>query len=128
MVERQLTVLVVEPEAGSQRHVANAFTSLGHRVVPVASADEGADLIERLHFDLAVCAFRLPGLSWTDFLERVRNEVDGVILLADAYDPKLAGAFQSTNISVLIKPADPAEIKRICESLEANKTPALARR
>src|SRR6202011_1203994 len=69
---RQLTVLVVEPEAVSQRHVVSTFTNLGHRVVPVASAEEGADLAERMRFDIAVCALRLTGLSWADFLERVR--------------------------------------------------------
>ncbi len=127
VVGRQLTVLVVEPEAGSQRHVVSVLTSLGHRVVPVAGAGEGADLAGRLHFDLAVCACRLPGPSLTDFLDRVRNEVDGVILLADAYDPKFARAFQGANITLLTKPADPAAIQRVCQSLEAVKSPALAR-
>src|SRR5205823_2128454 len=98
---RQLTVLVVEPEASSQRHVVSTFSSLGHRVVPVASSEEGADLAERMRFDIAVCALRLPGLSWAGFLERVRGQVGGVILLTDAYDPKLIRTFQSSDVYVV---------------------------
>ena len=115
---RQLTVLVVEPEAVSQRHVVSTFANLGHRVVPVASAEEGVDLAERMRFDVAVCALRLTGLSWADFLERVRNVVGGVVLLTDGYDPSLARAFKSSDVFVLSKPADPAEIKHICETIE----------
>jgi signal transduction histidine kinase/CheY-like chemotaxis protein len=116
---RQLTVLVVEPEAVSQRHVVSTFTNLGHRVVPVASAEEGADLAERMRFDIAVCALRLTGLSWADFLERVRNVVGSIVLLTDGYDPSLARVFKSSDVFVLSKPADPAEIKHICETVEA---------
>lgn len=112
---RQLTVLVVEPEAASQRHVVNMFSGLGHRAVPVASAEEGAELAERMRFDVAVCALRLPGLSWAGFLERVRGQVGGVVLLADAYDPDLMRRFQSSDVFVVNKPADPAEIKHVCE-------------
>lgn len=115
---RQLTVLVVEPEAGSQRHVVGAFSGLGHRVVPVASAEEGADLAERMRFDIAACALRLPGLSWAGFLERVRGQVGGVILLTDAYDPNLMRTFQSSgDVLVLKKPADVAEIRNLCEAI-----------
>jgi len=119
---RQLTVLVVEPEAGSQRHVVNTFSALGHRVVPVASAEEGADLSERMRFDLAVCALRLPGLSWAGFLERVRGQVGGVVLLTDAYDPNLMRTFQSSDVFVVNKPADPAEIKHVCEVIAESPT------
>lgn len=113
---RQLTVLVVEPEANSQRHVVAAFSGLGHRVVPVASAEEGADLAERMRFDVTVCSVRLPGLSWAGFLERVRGRVGGIVLLTDAYDPNLMRTFQSSgDVFVLNKPAELAEIKNLCE-------------
>ena len=118
-VKRQLTVLVVEPEAVSQRHVVSTFTGLGHRVVPVASAEEGVDLAERMRFDLAVCALRLTGLSWADFLERVRSLVGGVVLLTNGHDPSLIRTFKSSDVFVLSKPADPAEIKHICEMIES---------
>jgi signal transduction histidine kinase len=121
ITRRQLTVLVVEPEAGSQRHVVGTFSGLGHRVVPVASAEEGADLAERMRFDLVVCSVRLPGLNWAGFLERVRSQVGGVVLLTDTYDPNLVRTFQSSDVYVLNKPADPADLKQICETIELSE-------
>ena len=114
---RQLTVLVVEPEASGQRHVVSVFTALGHRVVPVASAEEGVDLAVRMRFDVAACALRLPGLSWADFLERVRNHVGGVILMSDTYDADFARTLSSSDVFVLPKPVDPTEIATVCETI-----------
>ncbi len=115
---RQLTILIVDPEAGTQKLLLTTFTKLGHRVVPVASAEEGADLIGRMRFDLTVCAVRLPGLGWADFLERVRGSVGGFVLLTDTYDPQLARMFQSSDVLVLSKPLDESELQRVCETLE----------
>jgi len=115
---RQLTILVVDPEAGTQKQLLTTFTKLGHRVVPVASAEEGADLVGRLRFDLTVCAVRLPGLGWADFLERVRGSVGGFVLLTDSYDPQLSRMFQASDVLVLSKPLDESELQRVCETLE----------
>lgn len=125
--KRQLTALVVEPEANSQHHVVATFSALGHRVVPVASAEEGADLAERMHFDIALCSVRLPGLNWAGFLERVRPQVGGVVLLTDTYDPNLVRTFQSTDVYVMNKPADPAELKNICEAIELDEDRMMTR-
>ena len=125
--KRQLTALVVEPEAGSQRHVVATFSALGHRVVPVASAEEGADLADRMHFDIAVCSVRLPGLNWAGFLDRVRPQVGGIVLLTDTYDPNLVRTFQSTDVYVMNKPADPTELKNICEAIELGEDRLMTR-
>ena len=44
-------------------------------MVPVSSAEEGLDIVERLRFDMVICAVRLPGLNWVTFCERVRLRV-----------------------------------------------------
>src|SRR5579862_8062901 len=82
-------------------------------------AEEGADLADRMRFDIAVCALRLTGLSWADFVERVRNAVAIIVLLTDGYDPSLARAFKSNEVFVLSKPANPAEIRNICANAES---------
>jgi K+-sensing histidine kinase KdpD/CheY-like chemotaxis protein len=114
---KQITVLVVEPEAAGQRHIVSVFSALGHRVVPVASAEEGADLAQRMRFDIAACALRLAGLNWADFLGRVRQHVAAVILMTDGYDAELARSVSSNNVFVVSKPADPSEIAGICETV-----------
>ena len=115
---RQLTVLVVEPDNKVQRQLVQLLGNRGDRVVPVSSSEEGADLAQRLHFDMAICAVRLPGLNWVEFFERVRHQVGGFVLLTDGYDNDLARAFQGGEGYVLSKPIDEAEVHRICRAVE----------
>jgi signal transduction histidine kinase/CheY-like chemotaxis protein len=115
---RQLTILVVEPDSKVQRQLVQMLGNRGDRVVPVSSAEEGADIIERLRFDMAICAVRLPGLNWIEFFERVRTQVGGFVLLIDAFNHDLARAFQNGEGFVLRKPIDEAEVTRICRSIE----------
>jgi len=115
---RQLTVLIVEPDNSIQRQLVQLLGVRGDRVVPVSSAEEGADLAQRMRFDMAICAVRLPGLNWVEFFERVRNQVGGFVLVTDGVDTDLARAFQGGEGFVLSKPIDEAEVHRICRMIE----------
>ncbi len=115
---RQLTVLIVEPDNKVQRQLVQLLGVRGDRVVPVASAEEGADLAQRVRFDMAICAIRLPGLNWVEFFERVRNQVGGFVLVTDGVDTDVARAFQGGEGFVLNKPIDEAEVHRICRMVE----------
>lgn len=116
---RQLTALVVEPEAASQKQLVAAFTKFGHRVVPVTSAEEGADLVDRLRFDLTVCTSRLPGLSWSDFRDRVRSSVSAFVLLTDSYDASMSRL--SADVLMLKKPIEETELQKICDALSESE-------
>jgi len=115
---RQLTVLIVEPDNKVQRQLVQLLGVRGDRVVPVSSAEEGADLAQRMRFDMAICAVRLPGLNWVEFFERVRHQVGGFVLVTDGIDTDLARAFQGGEGFVLSKPIDEAEVHRICRTVE----------
>jgi C4-dicarboxylate-specific signal transduction histidine kinase len=115
---RQLTVLIVEPDIKVQRQLVQLLGVRGDRVVPVSSAEEGADLAQRMRFDMAICAVRLPGLNWVEFFERVRHQVGGFVLVTDGLDTDLARAFQGGEGFVLSKPIDEAEVHRICRTIE----------
>lgn len=115
---RQLTILVVEPDTKMQRQLVQLLGARGDRAVPVSSAEEGADVAQRLRFDLVICAVRLPGLNWIEFFERVRHRVGGLVLLTDGYDQALARAFKNGEGFVLSKPIDEAELLRICRTIE----------
>ncbi len=58
---RQLTILVVEPDTKIQRQLVQMLGGRGDRVVPVSSAEEAADVAQRLRFDIVICAVRLAG-------------------------------------------------------------------
>jgi signal transduction histidine kinase/CheY-like chemotaxis protein len=115
---RQLTVLVVEPDGKVQRQLVQMLGNRGDRVVPVSSAEEGLDIVERLRFDMVICAVRLPGLNWVAFCERVRLRVGGFVLLTDAYNSDVGRAFRNSEGFVLTKPVDEADLHRICRAVE----------
>jgi signal transduction histidine kinase len=115
---RHLNILVVDPDAKVQRQLLQLLGERGDRVVPVSNAEEGVDLVQRMRFDLALCAVRLPGLNWVEFFERVRYQVGGFVLLTDGFDTDLARAFQGSEGFVLAKPIDEAEVLRICRAVE----------
>jgi CheY-like chemotaxis protein len=115
---RHLTVLVVDPDAKVQRQLLQLLGDRGDRVVPVSNAEEGVDLVQRMRFDIALCAVRQPGLNWVEFFERVRYQVGGFVLLTDGFDTDLARAFQGSEGFVLSKPIDDAEVLRICRAVE----------
>jgi signal transduction histidine kinase/CheY-like chemotaxis protein len=115
---RQLTVLVVEPDAKVQRQLVQMLGNRGDRVVPVASAEEGLDIVERLRFDMVICAVRLPSLNWVAFCERVRLRVGGFVLLTDAFNSDVGRAFRNSEGYVLTKPVDETDLHRICRAVE----------
>ncbi len=115
---RQLTVLVVDPDAKVQRQLLQLLGERGDRVVPVSNAEEGVDLVQRIRFDIALCAVRQPGLNWVEFFERVRYRVGGFVLLTDGVDTDLTRAFQGGEGFVLSKPIDEGEVLRLCRAVE----------
>jgi len=119
---RQLTVLLVEPDSRSQRQIVQLLSARGDRVIPLSNGEEGVDLVQRIRFDLAICSVRLPGWSWVQFVERVRDHVNGVVLLTDGYDADLARSFQNSDGFVLPKPVDEASLHRICQLMEERAT------
>jgi signal transduction histidine kinase/CheY-like chemotaxis protein len=115
---RQLTILVVEPDNKVQRLLVEMLGNRGDRVVPVSSAEEGLDIVDRLRFDMVICAVRLPSLNWVEFCERVRLRVGGFVLLTDAFNSDVGRAFRNSEGYVLTKPVDETELHRICRAVE----------
>jgi len=115
---RQLTILVVEPDTKIQRQLVRLLGGRGDRVIPVSSADEGADMAQRLRFDIVICTVRLPGLTWVEFFERVRYRVGGFVLMTDGFDQTSGRAFKNGEGFVLTKPIDEAELLRICRTIQ----------
>jgi signal transduction histidine kinase len=116
---RQLTALVVEPDASLQRGLVAELSEREYRVVPVSTAEEGIDLVQRLRFDIVLCSVRLPGLNWVEFSERIRDHVGVFVLMTDGYDVDLARAFRSGEGLVLSKPVQAANIERVLTEAEA---------
>ncbi|MBV9771072.1 MAG: GAF domain-containing protein [Bryobacterales bacterium] len=115
---RQLTVMVVEPDSKVQRQLVRMLGNRGDRVIPVSSAEEGLDIVDRLRFDMVICAVRLPNINWVEFCERVRLRVGGFVLLTDAFNSDVGRAFRNSEGFVLTKPVDETDLHRICRAVE----------
>jgi signal transduction histidine kinase/CheY-like chemotaxis protein len=115
---RQLTVLVLEPDHKVQRQLVQLLGARGDRVVPISSADEAIEMVQRLRFDIVICAVRLPGVNWVQFYERVRRQIGGFVLVTDGFNNDLARAFRAGQGFTLGKPIDEIELYRICRIIE----------
>lgn len=118
-VPRLSTVLLVEPDSAARNRLMSLLSSRGYRVVPAGSAEQGAELAQRVRFDLVFCASQLPGLSWLDFFRTVQRRVQGFVLVTPAYDPELARELPEGEIHLLARPIVEIELERLLLSLES---------
>ena len=125
---QKLTMLLVEPDAATQRQAVAAFGSRGHRVVPVRASEEAQDLVQRVRFDVVICSSRLPGLNWVTFYQNVQSHVDAFILLTDGFDASLAQAFSNGNGYFLTKPLQDADLDRVLESITTHTSDSMTAR
>lgn len=118
-VPRLATVLLVEPDSAARGRLMSLLSSRGYRVVPAASGEQGAELAQRVRFDLVFCASQLPGLSWLDFFRTVQRRIQGFVLVTPAYDPELAGQMPDGEIRLLVRPIVELELERLLLALES---------
>ena len=116
---RQLTALVVEPDAKQQSELIRLITDHGHRAVPVATADQAADAAERLRFDLILCGTNLPNLSWVDLFEKVQQRTSAFVLIADPMSPELARVARGSKTFTLPRPVKAPELGRLLATIGA---------
>jgi signal transduction histidine kinase len=114
------TVLLIEPERLTAERLLAQLSARGYRVVPVASAEEGADLVQRLRFDLVLCSVRLPGLNWVELFTKIRHQIGSFILLTESYDADLSRVFQPGEGYILAKPVQEPELDRLLGLAESH--------
>jgi GAF domain-containing protein len=114
----RLTALVIEPDEIAQRQILGLLAARGLRVVPVADADTGLELSQRLRFDAAFCSVHAPGLNWVELSERMQSCVGAFILLSNRYDAELCADFEGEGRFVLSKPLQDSELEQVLRALE----------
>src|SRR5690606_2909641 len=91
---RVLTTMIVEPDAAAQRRLLALLSVRGHRAIPVGSAEQAADMAQRLAFDVIFCTVPLPGLNWVEFYRRVRRRIQAFVVLTEGYDNEAGGVLK----------------------------------
>ncbi|MBC7927395.1 MAG: hypothetical protein H7039_17230 [Bryobacteraceae bacterium] len=121
---RTMTVLVVDPDLGSQRRLVTMLGMRGHRAIPAADAEEAAEMVQRFHFDMLFCATRLVGLNWPELYHRVRRRTGAFALLTDGPDPDASKALGGGEGQVLAKPVEDRELDQVLGMAEVRLTVA----
>jgi C4-dicarboxylate-specific signal transduction histidine kinase len=123
---RALTALLVDPDVEDRRALVTLLDGMGHRVVPVASAEEGAAMLGRMRFHVTFCSVHLPGQNWLQFMRRVQAKTSAFVLVTEGYDAEFEQAVAEKDGFILAKPFHLPEVKRVLESVDA-RLPAAAR-
>jgi GAF domain-containing protein/CheY-like chemotaxis protein len=115
---RRMTALVIEPEEPAQRQLVALLSARGYRVVPVANADAGLELAQRMRFDAVFCSVHAPGLNWVELSERMHSRVGGFILLSESYNAELSTDFEGDGRYVLPRPVQDNELNLVLRRIE----------
>jgi signal transduction histidine kinase len=116
--EVRMTAIVIEPDLAVQRTFVMWMSQKGHRTIPVGSAEEAIDLVQRVKCDMVACTARMPGFAWLTFYERVREHTDGFVLLLD--EGEIGHSFASGEGYVLRKPLSESDFDRVLDAVTSH--------
>ncbi len=119
-----LTALIVEPDAAASRPLVAALAEMGHRAIPVATADEAIDLAKRMEFQALFCSVRVPGAAWQDCFQDTRNRVGAFVLLTPGHDPAMEAALAGGEAMVLALPFQRPQLIAVLAAIQARVTAA----
>lgn len=109
---RPLTLMLVDPNPGTQRQLLSLLSERGHRTVPVAS-HTAIDLSQRLRFDAIFWVLHPNSGTWTESREAMRAHVPVFVLVSDGYDQELARHLEQNQGFLLPRPIQDADLDRI---------------
>ena len=106
-------LLIVDDEKNMRLSLETVMRDENYESCPVASAEEGLELVRRREFFLVISDCRLEGMSGYEFLREVRKiRPDLPVLMITAYaTPRLAvESIREGAIDYLAKPFEPEEL------------------
>jgi K+-sensing histidine kinase KdpD len=115
---RALTVMLVDPDAATQKQLLTLLAARGHRGVPVA-VREAVDLAQRLRFDAVFWVLSPGAPTWTEFYEAIRGQALVFVLVGDGWDATLAQRLEENRSFLLARPVQEGEMDRILAEAES---------
>jgi two-component system CheB/CheR fusion protein len=117
------SVVLVEDQADARRMMELLLQTDGRAVHTAQNGLEGAEMIERLHPDLAIVDLGLPVMSGFDLARRIRSneELSDVRLIAlSGYgqDSDVQAALEAGFDEHLTKPPDPERLERLLKAAD----------
>jgi signal transduction histidine kinase/CheY-like chemotaxis protein len=115
---KSMMALVIDNDPDAQDALLYHLAERGHRVIPVASLEEGLDLSKRVQFDWVYCNIQMGRKSGLDVYRLFQKRVKRFIFLADEemviYNRDL---FSGNDRALLRKPIKSSEVDRLFEAL-----------
>ena len=111
-------ILIVDDEPNIRKGLRAILTRDGHEVRDVATAEEALEEMETFVFEVAIIDIRMPGMSGTDLLARIRPRWPhlAVVLLTGHGTLETAiTAVKEGAHDYLLKPAQPDEIRAVVD-------------
>lgn len=115
----RFTCLVVDPDQGGRGQLVKLLTNRGCRVIPAMGPEDGAELVERMRFDVVFCSMAVEGMNWIQFSEAIRTRTGGFVLLSEGYDFELSRGFLTPGMLALTKPVSETDLNRVLTTIEA---------
>jgi PAS domain S-box-containing protein len=124
------SVLIVDDQEGIREIVQEGLTARGMKAEAVESSEAALVYLKSNKCDAIVCDFNLPGLSGTQFLEKVRAQGGSsvppfVFMTGEMLDPEAFARFRKDGMRLLQKPFHLSALADLlAELLQAQPLPA----
>ena len=114
-------IIVIDDEQVIREAASEILADSGYAVVTAASGEEGYEKIKEEHFDLVITDVKMPGISGTELIKRIRDELsaDVPIVVITAHGT-LELAIQSMEYGTqgfILKPFTPGEIRESIDNV-----------
>jgi signal transduction histidine kinase len=120
-IQGQLTALLVEPDRQTQRRILSIFGELNHRLIPVSSLEDAADLAEKVRFDLVLSSTRPEGGTWAELFHRVHHRTPHFAVMSESAALAEDGGndlLDGRSASMIPKPVQQHDIAQLLGRLE----------
>ena len=78
-MDSKFTILIVDDEENIIKSLNRLLRMDGYRILTALSGEEGYKILKENNVQLIISDQRMPGMSGTDFLERVKNDFPDII-------------------------------------------------
>ncbi len=118
-----LEVLVVDDSPTARKHITRVLNGLGmHNITQAENGREAVSLMEHKLFDFLVTDYNMPEMDGKELARHVREHgmqrsIPILMVTSEANSSHLAGVKQSGVSALCDKPFEPAEVKRLIQTL-----------
>src|ERR1022692_5151451 len=113
-------ILIIDDDPVLSRVMADALAE--YNVTLAQTAEVGLELYEKEPFDLVLCDLVLPGMSGTEFIERIREKYPQARLIvasAQGSGENLLATLRQNVVAFLVKPFDTEDLRCAVSNLLA---------